>query len=324
MSDRGAAPDGAPIAPIALIGLDWGSSNLRAFAFDASGQVMATRRSADGALTLSGEDAFNAALTAMVGDWAAAAPKAPLVACGMVGARTGWREAPYVSLSPGSDGGRAAVDAAVLARAVLRVDTALYRPLIIIPGVASSEPDVMRGEETLLVGADVAAGVIVLPGTHSKWVQMADGGVARFATFFTGEMNALIREHSAVGKALLTAKGAAPPDLLDGPAFDQGIQAAKTGASRWLHDLFVMRASVVTARQSAQQVSTALSGWLLGCEFVAALEMFPGSDTFVLIASANLVPWYQRAAAAFGVHCTTLDADQLAARGIWRIAHRLT
>jgi 2-dehydro-3-deoxygalactonokinase len=297
------------VSDIALIGLDWGSTNLRAFAFAADGSVTARRHSDAGALTLSGTAAFDAALTALVGDWALANADVPMVACGMVGARSGWQEAPYVETG---------ADAAALAGGVVRVDTALGRTLAIIPGMKSDEPDVMRGEETQLIGAGVSDGIVVLPGTHCKWVRMADGRVDSFASFFTGEMHAMIRDHSSVGKAI-TSK----PDLHDRASFDMGIAYARAGAASWLHDLFVLRASVVTGQKSEAAVSTVLAGWLLGCEFAAALAMYPQTRGIVTIASESLVPWYQSAARAFAIAFDALNAEAATTNGLWRIARLL-
>jgi len=294
---------------VALIGLDWGSTNLRAYAFDSAGKVVESRTSQAGALTLSGDDAFDSALRNIVAPWVSAAITAPLIACGMVGSKSGWREAVYCA---------AGADAGALARHTLRVETSLGVPLAIIPGIRSDEPDVMRGEETQLVGCGIDQGVVVLPGTHSKWVELRAGAVASFATFMTGEMNALIRSHCSVGALLRT-----PPDPLHVSAFDLGVNYARAGAASWLHDLFVLRAAVVTGQKSEAEVSTVLTGWLLGCEFAAALAMYPDTQKIALIASPNLVPWYQMAASRFGIECDALEASSATPNGLWKIAQAL-
>ncbi len=301
---------------IALIGLDWGSTNLRAYAFDPGGNIVDRAQSTAGALTLSGDSAFEDALVAIVGAWARTNPAARLIACGMVGARTGWREAPYApcGIEPDVAAALPGLDAR-LAAGGIRVATSLGRPLMIIPGMKSTEPDVMRGEETQIVGAGIADGVIVCPGTHSKWVKLSGSQIESFATFFTGEMHALIRAHSSVGKAL-----GAEPTLDDGPSFHLGLSYARTGAASWLHDLFVMRAAVVTGTRTPEQISTVLSGWLLGCEFAAALAMYPETHEISLLASDALVPWYERAGEAFAVKVNSLDAATSTACGLWRIA----
>ncbi len=307
------------VADIALIGLDWGSTNLRAYAFDAAGNIVDRRQSDAGALTLKGDAAFDAALVALVGSWAQLHPAVKLIACGMVGARTGWREAPYVSCSADADVKQQhAALAQRLALGVTSVATSLGRALTIIPGVKSSEPDVMRGEETQIVGSNIANGIVVCPGTHSKWMQVSANHIESFATFYTGEMHALIREHSSVGKALNCA-----PTLDDGQSFHLGLSYARTGAASWLHDLFVMRAAVVTGAKTPEQISTVLSGWLLGCEFVTALSMYPDTQEIALLASDVLVPWYERSGQAFGVKVNALDSAAATACGLWRVAQHL-
>ena len=304
-------------APVALIGLDWGSTNVRAYAFDARGEIVEGAHSSAGALTLDGAQQFDDALTALVGSWARQSPTAALIACGMVGSKSGWRDAGYVATGAALAMGDDSQIAALVAK-VVRVETSLGRTLSIIPGLKTDEPDVMRGEETQLLGSGVADGVVVIPGTHCKWVQMRGGRVDSFATFYTGEMNALIRDHSSVGALIKTA-----PDHDDSNAFEMGLHYARAGAASWLHDLFVLRASVVTGGRSEAFVSTALAGWLLGCEISAAIAMYPETRGVVLVASDALVPWYERATRAFGVACEVLNAEQVTTRGLWRIAQHL-
>ena len=143
-----------------------------------------------------------------------------------------------------------------LATAAAFVNTSLGRPLAIIPGMRSDEPDVMRGEETQLAGAGVRDGVVVLPGTHSKWVQVTDGRVQNFATFLTGEMNALLRDHSSIGKAANAA-----PELADAAAL---ILASTMRGRRCFVAArsFVLRASVVTGQKAARKSA---QRWLAGC-----------------------------------------------------------
>ena len=307
------------MSEIARIGLDWGSTNVRAFAFNANGDVIGRTESNAGALLLNGAQQFDDALTALVGQWVDQSPAATMIACGMVGAKSGWREAGYVAVDAVAGVGAASdAQAGLLAASVVSVATTLGRRLSIIPGVKSDEPDVMRGEETQLVGSAVAEGMVVLPGTHSKWVHMSAGRIASFATFYTGEMNSLIREHSSVG-ALLTS----PPDIDDEAAFGMGLHYARAGAASWLHDLFVLRAAVVTGQREEAYVSTALSGWLLGCEISTALTMYPETRAVTLIASAPLVPWYEHALRSFSVSCNVLNAEQVSARGLWKVAQRV-
>ncbi|TAG24487.1 MAG: 2-dehydro-3-deoxygalactonokinase [Burkholderiales bacterium] len=295
-------------APISLIGLDWGSTHLRAFAMDSEGKIIDRVHSPHGAMTLSGPAAFDRALCNAVGDWHASAPQSTLIASGMVGSVNGWSEARYVAVG---------ATAQTVARSLIAVDTSLGVLMHIVPGVKSDAPDVMRGEETQIIGSGVTDGVIVLPGTHSKWARVSDAALFGFTTFFTGELNALIRQHSAVGKAF---DGAA--DLGDWSSIARGVARARAngGHGRWLAELFAFRASVVTQHRSAAQSSTEFGAWLIASEYIAALAAYPTTKRIHLIASEKLAAWYIAIAAAFDVECVVLDGEQCAARGLWDIS----
>jgi 2-keto-3-deoxy-galactonokinase len=205
----------------ALLALDWGSSHLRAFRLDAQGGAQDQRASADGASRLQGgAPAFEAALRRLAGDWLQ--PGVPVLACGMVGSVHGWREADYVSCPIGLDALHHHL-ATVVARDGLRVH--------IVPGVSGRDagglPDVMRGEETQLAGLlSVSPGLaerstVVMPGTHSKWVRLQSGRLQAFSTRMTGELFALLREHSVLARLMASGEG------FDSEAFDRGVAAAR-------------------------------------------------------------------------------------------------
>src|SRR3546814_8655263 len=105
-----------------------------------------------------------------------------------------WHEAPYVPCPAGF---------AELGEGLIWADDTQV-PFAIVPGLASYHangvPDVMRGEEVQIFGALDALGVddglFVLPGTHSKWALVENRRIVRFHTFMTGELFALLRQHS--------------------------------------------------------------------------------------------------------------------------------
>jgi 2-dehydro-3-deoxygalactonokinase len=170
----------------ALIGIDWGTSNRRAWLFDRGGAVIAVRRDENG---IAKDDAprFAEGLDLLVKDW----PRLPTLMAGMIGSRNGWLEAPYVQCPAGL--------AEIAARLVPVGDRA---DLAIVPGLslAAGLGDVMRGEETQIVGL-VGSGpsLAVLPGTHSKWARVTDDRINSFRTFPTGELFAAILDHTVVG-----------------------------------------------------------------------------------------------------------------------------
>ena len=186
-----------------LVALDWGSSSLRAYLLDESGRILDRRAEPWGILQLPDRD-FRGAFHRITEGWSTVARPLPAIASGMIGSAQGWVEAPYVDLPAGAE---------QLARQLAPVpDT----PLRIVPGLAQrgASPDVMRGEETQIVGAlaaepDLADGLVLLPGTHSKWVRLAGGRVREFTTYMTGELFAVLRAHSILGR--LASAGAEDP-----------------------------------------------------------------------------------------------------------------
>lgn len=246
-----------------LIGLDWGSTSLRAWLIGADGVVLAERASGKGASTLNEHAAFVTAFDELTLDWRMAHPGLPVVACGMVGSSHGWLDVPYARCPAGR---------AELAAGMARVADGPH----IVPGLMSDEaglpPDVMRGEETQILGALhvepglVEASCVVLPGTHSKWAHVAGGQVTRFSTYMTGELYAVLRQHSVLGR-LLTG-----PAAEDRAAFLDGVDAAHQHGEQGLsHQLFAVRTLGLTQRMRASGLADYLSGLLIGHELRSGL-----------------------------------------------------
>ena len=317
-----------------VIGLDWGTSRLRAYLMDARGAIVEVRATDDGAIGLA-PAGFESALQRVAGDWLRREPDAALVACGMVGARGGWAEAGYVDLPAGLDAIRSA-------RVTVR--TALGATLSIVGGLRTDEPDVLRGEETQALGAGVTDGWLCMPGTHSKWLRLQGGRIVSFRTWFTGEAYQLFGGHGSLAKALGPAPEAPgtadSPDTpggpsLDLPAFDEGVASAFAGGP-WLHELFLFRARVVGAGRPGPLERARLSGWLVGTELCQALPIDVArhgerSDApphrLVLVGNPVIGDWYVRALAVLGrldarfagLRFERADPD-CAARGLFRIA----
>src|SRR5690606_14471043 len=97
--------------------------------------------------------------------------------------------------------------------------------------------DVMRGEEAQLVGHGLHRdAVAVMPGNNGKWVRVEGGQIARFRTFITGELSALLLKHSGL------AGIATQPAERDWQAFSRGLKCAEdTGSHGLLTRLFAMR-----------------------------------------------------------------------------------
>ena len=316
-----------------LLALDWGTSRLRAFLMCA-GEVVAERESAHGIQHLPepGPGGYATALAQLAGDWLEHQPELPLLACGMVGSAQGWREAPYVPCP---------ADAAALAAQAVPVETAHGRPMWIVPGVSCDFagaapgrlPDVMRGEETQIVGAlaaetvtavdaeDLAATlgarrIYILPGTHSKWATVEDGRIVRFSTDLTGELYAVLRAHSILGRLMPTET--AP---FDDAAFARGVQVGARGDGGLTHQLFSVRTLALAGELAPAALPDYLSGLLIGHEVANELHAATALSAAVpaLIGDPALCARYARAFALLAAPAPQVLSNT-APRGLWRIA----
>lgn len=293
-----------------LIALDWGTTSLRAYRLDDAGGIRDSRSRTWGVRQLP-EGGFDAALARITEGW----PGLPRLACGMLGSRGGWHEVPYLDLP---------ADPAGIGAAVVRMVAGDGRELFIVPGLRNRRhADVMRGEETQLVGAlaqrpELAArSTWVLPGTHSKWVSVRDGRVTDFCTMMTGELFAVLDRHSILASA--EAAGAADP-----AAFLHGVIAARdAGAAGAFSRLFSARALMLDGTLAAGSVRDYLSGLLLGEELRSALASgrFAIDGPLQLIGDAALCDRYRDAASCFGIAAVEPVVDA-AAHGLWQVALR--
>ena len=305
-----------------LLALDWGTSSLRAFLMR-DGKVIETRHSAHGIqhLFAPGVAGFEQAFAAIAGDWLRQWPDVPVVAGGMVGSAQGWREAPYV---------RCPADIAALAENRVAVASGLGPAIAIAPGVlfdaAAELPDVMRGEEIQIAGALfdhpqwAADSCIVLPGTHSKWVRIEGGRIARFATYMTGELFAVLCRHSILGRLLPEAGEGRPAP--DAAAFELGLaEARRSRPGDFTHQIFAARTLGLTGRLPPAALADYLSGLLIGHELKSGLagagEL--AAVPLIMIGEPALCGRYARALDGFG-HAAAAVLDNTAPVGLWNFA----
>ena len=292
------------VAP-AWIAVDWGTSNLRAWAMGADGRALAEAESDEGMGKLTPEG-FEPALLRLIAPWLAGNP--PILACGMVGSRQGWREAPYRAVPcPPLD--PAALIAAPTSDPRLNVRIA--------PGLMQADPaDVMRGEETQIAGAlrlmPGYDGVFCLPGTHSKWAHISAGEVVSFQTFMTGELFALLSTTSVLRHGMQGAGW-------DEGAFDTAVSDALSRPERLAARLFSLRAQGLIAGLSPEAARARLSGLLIGMELAAAKPYWLGQRV-TLIGSATLAAAYARALAVQGVEAAHLSAADCTLAGLTVLA----
>ena len=308
-----------------LVALDWGTSNLRAYLLSAQGDVVETRRAARGILHLpapGGAAGFEQAFADIAGDWVRSRSTLSVVAGGMVGSAQGWIEAPYE---------RAPADVRTLAARAARVPSGLGPDVLIAPGVIfeppGRPPDVMRGEEIKIAGGIAAEPSLgerawfVLPGTHSKWAFVQEQRIVSFATYMTGELYAVLREHSILGRLMPTESTDAGESAL---GFEKGLEAARESSPGDLgHQLFAARTLGLTGRLPRNALADYLSGLLVGHELVSALAASRTARDegapLVLLGDAALCRRYARALEAFGAPAR-VQLDDTAPRGLWEFA----
>ena len=293
-----------------LLAVDWGSSSLRAALLDDDGRVVAERSAPSGMLAVAPE-AFDDVFEATFGDWMDASGTRCLMA-GMVGSRQGWVEADYVPCPCGIG---------ELVASLCRVGpeaSRKRRDIAIVPGascVHDGAPDVLRGEEVKVVGVldllGTDSAVVVSPGTHSKWMTVEDGRLARFATAMTGEVYALLRRHSILARSM-------PPeadDRLDGDAFDDGVARALRGCGL-LQTAFSVRTRALFDELPAAAMASCLSGLVIGDEL--RCRPLERGDSVALVGAPALTERYARALSRLGVATRSFDEDAVW-RGLWAI-----
>jgi len=289
-----------------MIGIDWGITHLRAYRIGPDGAVIEARDEAKGIMAVAAA-AFEATLETVIGDWLDSEPE-PFLMSGMIGSRQGWVEAPYVECP---------AHAAEVARALVPVTCAGRRGFI-CPGLACRDadgvPDVMRGEEVQIFGAlallPAGASAICHPGTHSKHIATEGGVVVHFTTHMTGEMFAVLSDHSILGRTM--ARGA-----VDWQAFDEGVARAGQGGGL-LHHLFGARTRVLMEEVEPTGEADYLSGMLIGHEIRAA----GGSRPVLVIGAPGLEERYLRAFGLCGRKATGVPGEAATVRGL-RVIHDL-
>jgi 2-dehydro-3-deoxygalactonokinase len=269
---------------------DWGTTRFRGYLIE--NETVLDQVSSDEGVSALQKGQHRDVFLRHCGHWLDTEPDAPVLLVGMVGSREGWQEAPYASCPAGP---------AEIAQALVAVDLGNGRKAHIIPGLvcepAPGAADVMRGEETLVLGAGVENGLICSAGTHPKWILMRDGRIERFATYMTGEMYALLREHSMIGRP------ATEPS--DQKGFDMGLDAAERNAGAGgvglLNLLFGARAAVVSGRMASNLLAPYLSGLLTGDEINGALAQYGRPESVTILADPARAELYVHALARHGI-----------------------
>lgn len=291
----------------AYVAVDWGTSSFRLWLIGDDGSILGERRSGEG-MTSAAKTGFAEVLDAHLAALNVPA-ELPVIVCGMAGARQGWVEAGYIDVP---------ADLSSILTGAVSVP-GQSRDVRILPGLAQRDkaaPDVMRGEETQLLGVlgaeSQGAQAVCMPGTHSKWVHVSDGKVTGFSTYMTGELFDAISKHTILTHAVAGA------DTMpaDGEAFAAAVSAAFKHPARASNLLFTARSGQLLHAISPAAAQATISGTLVGIEIAGALEDAANDTTITLVASGRLQDLYEQAFRALSLTFTTTDADAAVRRGL--------
>ena len=214
----------------------------------------------------------------------------PLVISGMAISSIGMINMPYENL-PFSVAGTTGFECRIQKNGV---------PIILVTGVCSSD-DIMRGEETQIIGLYHTpelnnilpdSGIFVLPGTHSKHVSINDKAIVSIKTFITGELFHILRSNGTLSKSiafLQEDRNANPDNQL---AFINGIRESKKGSL--LNNLFQVRVNDILKKLNKEQNFYYLSGLLIGSEFdyLKKEAILSASNKLVVCCSQNFISYY--------------------------------
>ena len=262
------------------IAIDWGTSRLRIWVMQGE-QVDEHINSADGMLRLQPED-FQPILLGKLAPWLEAKKPLTIVASGMIGARLGWCETPYIE-----------TPCAAIPKTIQVDNTDPRLRLYIVRGISQRQPaNIMRGEETEIAGLLTLQpdfdGLVILPGTHCKWVHVTAGEVQKFTTFMTGELYGLLSQQSV----LSTNLGGWSDEV-----FCQAVAASFSEPQALTAKLFSIRAAGLLERTSHGMAR--LSGLLIGAELAAMHNEWNGKS-LALIGADHLTNLYRMALQQLG------------------------
>lgn len=293
-----------------LVAVDWGTSSFRLLHLNAeNGEVVGRLSSKDGVAKFDGAG-FESYLYHQIQCVSEDLVNSPIIMCGMVGSSIGWQNAAYVDCP---------IEPAVLSSQLARVDDTEL-DAVIVPGLRAQsrldQPDMMRGEETQLVGwlashqkSCQEKRLVCLPGTHSKWVEIKENRINNFSTAFTGELFASLNNASI---------------LVDGEqednedAFLSGLEASQKTPSL-LHLLFSTRSRMLENLQAKSHCRSYLSGLLIGSEINSSVNLWAGYGAVDLIGDPTLTQLYSKALKLYGIQAEAFNGENMSSKGLWSL-----
>ncbi len=212
----------------------------------------------------------------------------PVVLSGMASSSIGMEEIPYASLPFAVDGSQASVRH-------FEPQPDFLHDMFLISGI-KSQNDVMRGEETQLIGLLNETGrpmtdaICIFPGTHSKHLWVKNGQLTQFETYMTGEVFDLMAKRSIL-KDSIDLTGFSEFSSATNQAFRQGVQ--ESTSSTILNSLFTVRTNQLFDKFTKIENAFYLSGLVIGTELtpLTKQENWP----LILCGGSNLSAFYELA-----------------------------
>ncbi len=291
----------------AFIAVDWGTSNARFALCDENGRPLELRK---GPGVVQSRGRFPEVFAEHTQGWD---QDLPAMLCGMAGGNIGWLEAPYLPCPAELD---------ELADELVRIRDGMH----VVRGMRCTNPlgapDVMRGEETQLLGGcqlhpELAQGrhLACLPGTHTKWVSLSEGVVQEFLTAPTGEMFAMFCDHTVM------VRDQATPVIHVPAEFERGLAEAARHPGTLLHQVFQARSLRLDRQLSAEGAASWMSGLLIGADVGGALSLFSAEkhSPVYVIGTPELSSSYDAALTRRGFKSIVVDGSAAALAGLARL-----
>ena len=231
-------------------------------------------------------------------------PITPIILSGMASSTMGLQEMPYQKFP---------FTWAVAQLPIQKIgeNAPFSHPLYLVSGFRT-ETDIMRGEETLLLGCNIdddREKVFIFPGTHSKHVWVKNQIAFDFKTYMTGEFFHLLATKSILANSVERGN--------DFEAFSAGVKAAMADGNL-LHNTFLTRTRHILSQSHPLSNYQYLSGLLIGYELKTLVPDVP----VYLVCGAELQESYKNALILRGLKndIICINADDALINGHCKIA----
>lgn len=299
-----------------MIGINWGSSNVRAYYIDDEGNIVDSYSSDQGISKIT-HDEIAGVFGGIVSQWPCTDD---IYLSGMVGSPIGWQEVDY----------RQCPTEVESLTSKFGLVSAHGKNAKIISGLSCTtswgDPEVMRGEEVELFGLlslrpelNVGEKFIALPGTHTKWVRVIDGDVVEFFTSMSAELFDHLKANGLL-KTIISSPAAVNDSFYRG--VDRGIDN-KGGLGRLL---FGVRAQVMTGTHSIEGASSYARGLLIGAEIADALSLYPALkniNSIPLLGNSGLCEMYSAALSRFDLSAHVENGAEAVCAGYMAIHNQV-